>query len=111
MVMVIWPDSIMDITVTVMVTVMDMDITMDVNGVRMMMPLIDGNGVTHSKRSNDVFHCANLIVLMFLVLMHSTASLRLQPGTCPHSDVAPMSILSKSRMVIAMLLLPIHHLT
>jgi len=108
MVMVIWPDSIMDITVTVT----DMDITMDVNDVKMMMPLlIDGNGVTHSKRSNDVFHCANLIVLMFLVLMHSTASLRLQPGTCPHSDVAPMSILSKSRMVIATLLLPIHHLT
>jgi hypothetical protein len=108
MVMVIWPDSIMDITVTVT----DMDITMDVNDVKMMMRLlIDGNGVTHSKRSNDVFHCANLIVLMSLVLMHSTASLRLQPGTCPHSDVAPMSILSKSRMVIATLLLPIHHLT
>jgi hypothetical protein len=108
MVMVILPDSIMDITVTVT----DMDITMDVNDVKMMMPLlIDGNGVTHSKRSNDVFHCANLIVLMSLVLMHSTASLRLQPGTCPHSDVAPMSILSKSRMVIATLLLPIHHLT
>jgi hypothetical protein len=110
MVMVIWPDSIMD---SIICTVTDMDITMDVNGVRVrMMPLrIDGNGVTHSKRSNDVFHCAKPIVLMFPVLMHTTASLRLQPGTCLHSDVAPMSMVLKSKMVIATLLLPIHHLT
>jgi hypothetical protein len=90
---------------------MDMVITMDVNGVRMMMPLIDGNGVTHSKRSNDVFQSAKLIVLTFPVLMPTTVSLRLQPGTCHHSDVAPTFMISKFPMVIAMLLLPIRHLT